>query len=365
MFGLMPLLIAAQLAALNSQPAPLTATAERLEIVVYSDFQCPFCAQFAPSARALQSDGVDGMKTTVTFKNFPLSIHPNAQLAHQAGMAAKEQGKFWEMHDLLFGNQHRVERADLIGYAQKIGLDIRRFERDMDSDRVKQVIAADVADGAKVGVTGTPSFLINGKIYSGSRTLAQLQDLVSGEQRRARALAEVPEALMSKGASDSAVTLEFFADLQSPISRHALELVEQAVGEYASTVRVQFRNFPLAFHPQAALAHEAAMIAAHEGLFWEFAHFVLQHQDSLREQDLVAYAGSVGLDVFRFAGSLREHRYGPRVDADVIAGQSHGLHGSPVIIINETRIDGVPTVPRLIECIEAALAAGHRGTIKQ
>src|SRR2546422_6197560 len=95
--------------------APFTAAGEKqavasvstaqVEIVLFSDFQCPFCQQFSLPFRELQTKGIEGIKTTIQFKNFPLVIHPNAQLTHQAAMAAREQGKFWEMHDLLFANQ--------------------------------------------------------------------------------------------------------------------------------------------------------------------------------------------------------------------------------------------------------------------
>ena len=110
-----------------------------------------------------------------------------------------------------------------------------------------------------------------------------------------------------------------------------------------SDVRLQFRNFPLAFHPQAALAHEAAMTAARDGRFWEFAAFVLDHQDSLREQDLIAYAGRLGLDAAEVrrdapGASLRAARRGRRQ-----AGQQRGIRGSPAIVINDKRIDGVPS----------------------
>src|SRR5947208_1165791 len=154
---LQTLIVASQLAAAQHKPV-IPAPPDRVEIVLYSDFQCPFCAQFAPVVRELQAKGVDGVRTTVHFKNFPLVIHPNAQLAHQAAMAAKEQGKFWEMHDLLFANQSKAQRDDLLGYAKKLGLDLVRFRKDLDSDRFKQIIAADQAEGAKRGVSGTPTF---------------------------------------------------------------------------------------------------------------------------------------------------------------------------------------------------------------
>jgi len=332
-------------------------SSEKVEIIVYSDFQCPFCAQFAPAVRQIEEKGVDGVKTTIRFRNFPLSIHPNAQLAHQAAIAAQQQGKFWEMHDLLFANRSRVQRSDLLNYAKKLDLDIARFQRDLDSEHTKRLIEADVVEGTKAGVNGTPSYTINGKMYSGTRPYDQLKELIGGEQRRARALAEIHEGLMSRGPADAPVTIELFADLESAVSRPAMRVIDEAMQKFPSAVRLQFRNFPLAFHPQAALAHEAAMTAARDGRFWEFASYVLDHQDSLREQDLITYAGRFGLDEASFAKALQEHRYAARVDADLQAGAKQGIRGSPVVLVNGKRIDGVPNLKTLIEYVEAGVQA--------
>ena len=176
------------------------------------------------------------------------------------------------------------------------------------------------------------------------------------EHRRSRALAEITDELISKGPAAAPVTLEVFVDLQSPVSRPAVAVINDVMKRYPSAVRLQFRNFPLSFHPQAALAHEAAMAAAREGRFWEFAAYVLDHQDALREQDLIALAGRLGLDSQSFAETIREHRYAPRVEADVLAGFGKGIRGSPVILVNGRRIDGVPSLQILSEYVEAALA---------
>ena len=112
---LLTLALAAQVAAATPVATDEGAPLPPVDIVLYSDFQCPFCQQFAQPVRELLSKGIDGVKTIVTFKHFPLSIHPNAQIAHQASIAAKAQGKFWEMHDLLFANQQRVQKDDLVG----------------------------------------------------------------------------------------------------------------------------------------------------------------------------------------------------------------------------------------------------------
>jgi protein-disulfide isomerase len=328
-----------------------------VDIVLYSDFQCPYCAQFAKPFRELATRGIDGVPTKLTFKHFPLAIHPAAPLAHQAAEAARNQGKFWEMHDLIFASPRSVQRSDLVAHAKTLGLDIARFETDLDSERIKKIVADDVAEGTRRGVNGTPTYTINGKSYSGTRTFAQLRELIAGERLRARALAEITDDMMSRGSSDAPVTIELFADLQSPVSKPALDALDELLRQQPSSVRLQFRNFPLAFHPQAALAHEAAMTAAKAGRFWEFASYVLEHQDSLREQDLIALAGKLGLDEPSFAATLRERRYAPRVEADLQAGRQRGIRGSPVVIVNGKRIDGVPAAQQLLDLVNAALAA--------
>ena len=335
-----------------SRPAPAP-----IEILVFSDFQCPFCAHFATAVREVQSKGIEGAPTTIKFKHFPLSIHPAALLAHQAAVAAAEQGKFWEMHDLLFTNQAVVNRQNLLLYAKSLKLDLDRFRRDLDSERTRQLIEADRVEGEKLGIQGTPAFFINGIRYSGTRSFDQLSGLVLSEGRRLRALAEITDTLMSKGPADAPVTLEFFADLESKVTPAALNVLDQMLKKYPKTVRLQFRNFPLSFHPQAALAHEASMIAARYGHFWEFASYIIEHQDALKEQDLIAQAGRLGLDQAGFAESLQQHKYAPRVETDLIAGMKKGLRGSPVVFVNGKRIDGVPSVQLLTEFIQAELTA--------
>ncbi len=360
MMGILAWFAAGQLATATPQAAAPSAAPpapDAVEIVLYSDFQCPFCAQLSAPFRQVQTEGVDGVKPTVHFKNFPLSIHPRARLAHLAAMAAGEQGKFWEMHDLLFTNQQHAARADFLGFAKQLHLDLKRFEAALDSPRLAAIVDADIAEGNRVSVEGTPTFYVNGKAYVGARSADQLRQIVRDERRRVRAVAEITDDVMSKGPRVARVTIEFFADLQSPVTAPADAVLSDVMKRYPSDVRVQFRNFPLAFHPQAPLAHEAAMTAARGGRFWDFESFLLSHQDAVREQDLIALAGRLGLDEARFADDLREHRYAPRVEADVQAGSQRGIRGSPVIVVNGKRIDGVPSLQTLTEYVEAALAA--------
>lgn len=332
-------------------------TSTEITIQVFSDFQCPYCRQFAPAVREIESKGVDGVKTRVEFRNFPLPFHPFAQLAAQAAMAAGEQGKFWEMHDLLFANQTALGRDALFKYAESLKLDMARFKNDLDSDRIKKKIETDKALGSAKKVQGTPTFFVDGKEYSGTRTFAALKALVTADVGRRMALSEITDSLMSKGPAGAPVTVEFFADLESPVSRSANYVLEELMAKHPAQVRLQFRNFPLSFHPQAGLAHDAAMTAARDGHFWEMVNYIFDHQESMREQDVIAYAGRLGMDQAKFAEAIQKRKYAPRVDADIADGFQRGVRGSPVIFVNGRRIDGVPSLQTLTEYVDAALAA--------
>ena len=132
-------------------------------IVMFSDFQCPFCAQTTP----VIDEVLKAYPNDVNFvmKQFPLrQIHPNADPAARAAIAAGKQNKFWEMHDDLYKNSKNLSPETIKGIAEKIGLDMKRFEADQNSDEVKKQVDAELALGAKNDVRGTPSFFVNGKI---------------------------------------------------------------------------------------------------------------------------------------------------------------------------------------------------------
>jgi protein-disulfide isomerase len=348
------LIFAAQIGA-ATPPTPAIAFAP-IEIVIFSDFQCPYCARFARAIRQLQAQRVDGIEMKFSFKNFPLSLHARAPLAHRAAAAAAEQGKFWEMHDLLFANQARATRDDLMAFARQLWLDMPRFVTDLDGDHSKTIVEADVAEAGRRHVTGTPTFFVNGHQYVGTRSVAEMTQIVQNEHRRERALAEITDESTGRGPSAASVTIELFADLQSSLTGPAAAVVNDVMARFPSQVRVQFRNFPLAFHPQASAVHEAAMAAAGQGRFWEFVAQVLEQRGPLHEPDLSALADRLGLDRREFARAIQEHRYAPRVEDDIRDGLGKGIRGSPTILVNGRRIDGVPTSQTLTQLVEAALA---------
>ena len=120
----------------------------------------------------------------MVFKNQPLPFHQNAMPAAKAAMAAHLQGKFWEMHDKLFGNQQALDAASLEKYAGEIGLNVDKWKKDMESDKVKQLIAKDQADAQKAGANGTPTFLVNGRQIVGAQPVGAFKALIDEELKK-------------------------------------------------------------------------------------------------------------------------------------------------------------------------------------
>jgi len=139
-------------------------------VVVFSDFQCPFCSRAEATVRDLEA-AYPG-KIRFVFKNQPLPFHQHARLAAKAALAASEQGKFWEYHDALFTHQNALDRAALEGYAEDLGLDLRRFRAALDDARLDTAIEADITEAHRLDAKGTPTFFINGRSVKGAQPLA-------------------------------------------------------------------------------------------------------------------------------------------------------------------------------------------------
>jgi len=145
-------------------------------VVEYGDFECPYCGQAEPAVRELLRDFGD---VRYVWRHLPLSdVHPRAQLAAEAAEAAADQGAFWELHDLLLGNQDALGPSDLIAYAEQLGLDVERFTNDLRGHSGAARVAGDVDSADLSGVSGTPTFFINGRRHYGAYDIATLSAAV-------------------------------------------------------------------------------------------------------------------------------------------------------------------------------------------
>jgi protein-disulfide isomerase len=145
-------------------------------IIEYTDYQCPFCKRVQPTLHTLFKE-YEGKIRFASMSN-PLSFHKNAMAAALAGRAAAKQGKFWEMHDLMFENSRALDDASLVKYAGQIGLDIEKFNADRNSEELKAYIKKEQAQAVKNGATGTPAFFINGKKLSGAQPISAFKAAV-------------------------------------------------------------------------------------------------------------------------------------------------------------------------------------------
>lgn len=147
-----------------------------ITIVDYSEFQCPFCARSRSTLDELESRYEGDIR--IVYKHYPLPFHDEAVPAGRAAYAAHQQGKFWEFHDYLFANQKNLGDALYVEAATELGLDLDQFNVDRRSERAKEVVEKDAADGAQVGVRGTPFFLINGVPLSGAQPVANFERII-------------------------------------------------------------------------------------------------------------------------------------------------------------------------------------------
>jgi protein-disulfide isomerase len=141
-------------------------------VVEYGDFECPYCGQAEPVVRELLRDFGD---VRYVWRHLPLNdVHPNAQLAAEAAEAAADQGAFWEMHDLLLDHQDRLGPTDLMGYGEQLGLDVERFTDRLRDHSDAARVAEDVDSADLSGVSGTPTFFVNGRRHYGAYDIATL-----------------------------------------------------------------------------------------------------------------------------------------------------------------------------------------------
>jgi len=153
-----------------------------IELIEFSDFQCPFCQRANPTVEQVLKTYGDKIK--FVYRHYPLPNHPNARPAAEASACAEAQGKFWEYHDRLFANPSGLSDADLKANAAVLGMDTAKFNTCFDNRQQKAGIDKDIADGEAVGVTGTPAFFVNGRSVEGAQPFEAFKRVIDEELAR-------------------------------------------------------------------------------------------------------------------------------------------------------------------------------------
>lgn len=154
-----------------------------VEIIEFSDFQCPFCGRFySDTLPQIQKEYIDTGKVKLVYRDFPLSsIHPQATPAAEAAECAKEQGKFWEYHDKLFQNQASLSTASYKQWAADLKLNTQQFNDCVDKRKYQSEVTKDYQDGQAAGVSGTPSFFVNGINIRGAQPFSAFKTIIDQE----------------------------------------------------------------------------------------------------------------------------------------------------------------------------------------
>jgi protein-disulfide isomerase len=354
----------------------------KVNIVAFSDFQCPFCSRVIPTMEKLQKEYPNDVR--LYFRHNPLPFHPDAPLASQAALEAEAQGKFWEMHDKLFANQQNIKRPDLERYATELGLDMGKFRTALDTSAHKNRIDADMKLAQQIGVQGTPNFFLNGRQVVGAQPYEEFKKVVDDEIARADKLlaagtpsnqlyakfmagaktapspaaaapnqppakgpgagAEVYKVAIgdapTKGAKQPKVTIVEFSEFQCPYCGRVSPTLESVLKEYGNDVQLAFRHNPLPFHNNAMIASEAAEAAREQGKFWQMHDKLFANQGALDRPNLEKYAQEIGLDMGKFKNVLDTEKYKDRIKKDMDDAANFGARGTPNFFINGRNFRG-------------------------
>ena len=372
-------------ATLGDPNAPVT-------IVEYTDYQCPYCSRHvAETMPVMIQDFIDTGRVYYILKDFPLDqIHPDARSASAAARCAGEQNAYWEMHDAIFAEQNEWSglgtgtTAYFGDLAVSLGLDGDALTSCMSSGKYDDVVQANLDEGLALGMTGTPSFFVNGFPLVGARPIEHFELAVSYAEEGTLADAyvqsapeptptpsgpvDVPEGdAFVIGDPDAPVTIVEYTDFQCPYcGRHFEQTFPQIKENFIDTgvVRYVFKDFPLTnIHPQATAASEAARCAGDQGEYLAMHNLLFDTQGEWSGRSdannlFISYAGNLGLDSDTFGECLNSGKYTAAVEADVIEGSQLGVRGTPAFFLNGYFVSGAQPYELFEEAI-AQLATGE------
>jgi len=331
-------------------------------LVIFEDMQCPFCAKLRPVLQKLSEQYKDQLR--IVFKHNPLAFHKDAGLAAEALEAARNQGKFWEMHDLLLQSQDKLDMASLQAAADKLGLQRGPFDSALTAHGGRDRIEADVEQAAALGARGTPNLFINGRKLVGAKEEAVLREHIDAELKRLEPLLKggapaggIYEAVVGKGKlldsldseqktidltaaatrgpGGAAIHIVTFQDFQCPFCANLDQHIVEIEKEFAGRVKVSWVDMPLALiHPMAQMFAEAGQEALKQGKFWEFHRAVMADNRKLDEAVLLERAKKAGLDVKALQLALKQKVHAPAVEKNRAQAVALGLKGTPGVFIN-------------------------------
>ncbi len=366
-------------------------------IVIFSDFQCPFCSRVEPTLdKVKETYGPD--KVRLVWKNQPLPFHDKAKPAAEAAQTVfmlKGSEAFWKFHDTAFKNQQSLSPESYEKWAVAAGVDANAYKTALAAKKATKKVEEDAQLANKVGANGTPAFRINGVELSGAQPFEKFKEAIDKELGKAQAkiasgtakdkiyvemskenfknkpakpeeeeeehedtktVWKVPVGKSPVQGKDTApVTIAVFSDFQCPYCKRVEPTFAKIKETYGDKVRFVWKHEPLPFHPRAEPAAEVAMEArAQKGDkgFWDAHDKLFDIQPKLEDADLEKAASELGLDVGKVKDAIKSHKYKKEIDADMELGDDVQASGTPHMFVNGRRLVGAQPFDKFQKIID-------------
>jgi protein-disulfide isomerase len=381
----------------------------KVTVVLWSDFECTRCAQF--ESEVLDTVAASWPKDVrIVWKFRPIPDHPGAMLASEAALAAGQEGKFWQMRDVLFSNPS-FERATLEAHAAKLGLDLARFRSALDERNFSAQVAEDLDLSERIAIRNLPTLFVNGRrleyggggrgqpsaVLSAETLRASIQEaLTEADQRlkqgvareqlyasliaggledlgpRLSELPPLPQGVYQvdvgdspvRGPKDAPITIVTFSDFQCPYCTRLEKTLARVREHYGDRVRIVWKDAPgTEYHKEAMGAHEAARAAGEQGRFWEMHDLIFSRPYVLHRAMFEKYATELGLDLEKFRAALDGGKFQAAIREEIEYGVSiAGPSGTPTVFVNGRLMPGAFPFESFRQVIDEELARLAKAT---
>jgi protein-disulfide isomerase len=357
-------------------------------MVVFNDYECPYCARLEKTLAVLRADY--GAKLRVVVVPRPLPVHEHARASALAFLAAAELGRGEAMYERLHEQRNALEDSDLVGAARSLGLDVAAFDTARNGSQAAATLERAERLARSVGAKGTPTTFVNGRKITGAQPIETFRILVDEELARAERLVasgvaptRVYETILAtaaeprpaaeeddgtgdpvdvksddapfRGGTRAPVTVVVFSDFDCHFCAGLEQTLATLVGIYGADLKVAFRNRPLPMHDEARLAAKAAIAAEKQGAFWPYHDLLFASRGAHDRASLERYATTLGLDRARFARDLDAVETEQRLAADEKQADALHVEGTPTLFVNGRRIVGNQPLPTIRAAIERSL----------
>jgi protein-disulfide isomerase len=378
-------------------------------IVIFSDFQCPFCSRAEATLSQIKTQ-YGPEKVRLVWKNQPLPFHNNARPAAEAVEAvfqAAGKDAFWKFHDILFQNQQQLSADKYERWAQEAGADPAKFKAALASPAVKAKVDKDMAEAKQADATGTPAFRINGVTLVGAQPFDKFKEIIDKQLAEAQAAvaagtpkgqvyvelskknagsaaakpgadnqpkkdqpAEPPEDTTIwkvpvlpddpvRGPKDALVTMVIFSDFQCPFCKRVEDTVKQAVDTYKDDLRLVWKDNPLPFHPRAKPASTLARVAFKkkgEKAFWDAHDALFASAPQLEDADLQKVAEKIGIPWAEVKNAVDTDKFKDKFEDCSNLASDLQARGTPHFFVNGMRLQGAQPWDKFKDVIDKRLA---------